>query len=76
MKIKVYNKFELAKLYYPNSSKLWARKRLMRQITHCMPLVEALKREGYEPTAKTFTMRQTLLVYEFLGEPNNAFEDF
>ena len=35
MKIKVYNKFELAKLYYPNSSNVAARHRLMRMIKHC-----------------------------------------
>ena len=31
--------------------------------------LEALQREGYERLAKTFTMRQTLLIYEYLGEP-------
>ena len=42
---------------------------LMRMVNHCPPLLEALRREGgYERLAKTFTMRQTLLIYEYLGE--------
>ena len=76
MKIKVYNKFELAKLYYPESSNVAARHRLMRMIKHCLPLREALSQEGYNRLSKTFTMRQTLLIYEYLGEPNDAFRDF
>ena len=64
MRIKVYNKFELAKLYFPNSSAIAA------------PLKEALAQEGYKRLAKTFTLRQTLLIYEYLGEPDNAYRDF
>ena len=76
MKIKVYNKFELAKLYYPEKEKHVALNRLMRMVNHCQPLLDALHQEGYKRLAKTFTMRQTLLIYEYLGEPNDAFRDF
>ena len=76
MRIKVYNKFELAKLYFPNSSAIAARHRLMRMIKQCQPLKEALTQEGYKRLAKTFTLRQTLLIYEYLGEPDNAYRDF
>ena len=69
MKIKIYKKFELAKLYFPEQSKHVALNHLMRMVNHCPPLLEALRREGYERLAKTFTMRQTLLIYEYLGEP-------
>lgn len=69
MKIKVYNKFELAQLYFPHQSKHVAVNHLMRMINHCTPLVEALALEGYRRHNKTFNMRQTLLVYEYLGEP-------
>ncbi len=69
MKIKIYKKFELAKLYFPKQSKHVALNHLMRMVNHCPPLLEALRREGYERLAKTFTMRQTLLIYEYLGEP-------
>lgn len=69
MKIKIYKKFELAKLYFPEQSKHVALNHLMRMVNHCPPLLEALRREGCERLAKTFTMRQTLLIYEYLGEP-------
>lgn len=69
MKIKIYKKFEFAKLYFPEQSKHVVLNHLMRMVNHCPPLLEALRREGYERLAKTFTMRQTLLIYEYLGEP-------
>ena len=47
----------------------YALNHLIRMVNHCPPLLEALRREGYERLAKTFTMRQTLLIYEYLGEP-------
>lgn len=76
MRIKVYKKYELAKLYYPNLDNHTAVNRLMRQVNHCLPLLEALEREGYKNRNKTFSMRETLLVYEYLGEPENAYQDF
>ena len=42
MKIKIYNKFELAWLYYPMQSKHVAVNHLMRLINHCTPLVTAI----------------------------------
>ena len=75
MKIKIYKKFELAKLYFPEQSKHVALNHLMRMVNHCPPLLEALRREGYERLAKTFTMRQTLLIYEYLGH-NTEFSSF
>ena len=69
MKIKIYKKFELAKLYFTEQSKHVALNQLMRMVNHCPPLLESLLRLGYELLAKTFTMRQTLIIYEYLGEP-------
>lgn len=69
MKIKIYNKFELAREYFPSQSRHVAVNHLMRLINHCQPLIEALKREGYSHHNKTFSLRQILLIYEFLGEP-------
>ena len=51
MKIKIYKKFELAKLYFPEQSKHVALNHLMRMVNHCPPLLEALRREGYERLA-------------------------
>ena len=69
MKIQVYNKYELAQLYFPQQSQHVAVNHLMRMINRCTPLVEALSLEGYQRRHKTFNLRQTLLVYEYLGEP-------
>ena len=75
MKIKIYTKSELAQLYYPHLSPHIAVGMLMRKVNHSLPLLEALKREGYKNRNKTFSMRETLLVYEYLGEPENAYQD-
>ena len=69
MKIKIYNKFELAWLYYPLQSKHVAVNHLMRLINHCTPLVTALRNEGYHPRDKTFSRRMVMLIYEYVGEP-------
>jgi len=69
MKIKIYNKYELALLYFPGQQRHVAVNHLMRMINHCLPLLEALRMEGYHYRDKTFNMRQTLLIYEYLGEP-------
>lgn len=69
MKIRIYNKFELAKLYFPCQSNHVAVNHLMRIINHCPPLVAALHNEGYRHRDKTFSMRMTQLIYEYLGEP-------
>ena len=53
MKIKIYNKFELAKLYFPSQSNHVAVNHLMRMINRCQPLVAALEYEGYHPRDKT-----------------------
>ena len=69
MKIKIYNKFELAREYFPGQSRHVAVNHLMRLINHCPPLLEALRLEGYKHHKKTLTVRQTLLIYEYIGEP-------
>ena len=69
MKIQIYSKWELAKLYFPNQSQHVAVNHLMRMIKRCKPLIQALKWEGYTARCKTFSTRMTLLIYEYLGEP-------
>lgn len=76
MKIKIYKKFELAKLYFPEQSKHVALNHLMRMVNHCPPLLEALRREGYERLAKTFTMRQTLSSMSIWASHNTEFSSF
>ncbi len=67
MKIKIYNKFELAWLDYPLQSKHVAVNHLMRLINHCTPLVTALRNEGYHPRDKTFSLRMVMLTLRVSG---------
>lgn len=73
MKIKIYKKYELAKEYFPGQGTHAAVQRMMHLINHCPPLLDALMKEGYRMRSKTFSLRQTLLIYEYLGEPESGY---
>lgn len=62
-------KQELALQYFPDSISETAVRHLMRWITGCHPLVEALDKTGYQSRNRSLTWRQVLLIREFLGEP-------
>lgn len=46
-----------------------ALRRLSRWIKNNKPLTEALLSTGYLPHQRSFTARQTALIFEYLGEP-------
>ncbi len=69
MRLRVYTKTELAKLYFPDATQRMAVKHLMRWINGCKPLRDALREQHYSPTMRYFTSRQTALIVEYLGEP-------
>lgn len=62
-------KTELALLYFPHSQPATARRRLMRWISSCPPLMEELGRTGFYNRQKALTVRQVHIVYLYLGEP-------
>ena len=69
-KIKAYGKAELAMLYFPYSGSCHtATTHLMSWVKRNTPLMEALKAQGYRPSAKGFTPKEVALIVEFLGEP-------
>lgn len=68
-KIRPFSKTQLAQLYFPDSTAVAARRRLMRWIMHCKPLVEALAEANYKPRSCWFSPRQVRLIVDFLGCP-------
>ncbi len=69
MEIRNYTKKELALLYFPDASPHTAVNRLMRWITRCTPLMEALRAAHYRDTERSFTPKQVECIVRFLGEP-------
>lgn len=62
-------KQELALQYFPDATSETAVRHLMRWITGCVPLAEALAGTGYQSRNRSLTWRQVLLIRSFLGEP-------
>lgn len=71
MVIKRYKKWELALLYFPDSSsKENARHRLNDWIRRCRPLREALQcLPGHLPDSHEYPAQEVRLIVEYLGEP-------
>lgn len=68
-KIRPYTKSQLAQMYFPESSDEAARRRLMRWIARCKPLVKALAEANYSPHNCMFSPRQVRLIVDYLGNP-------
>ena len=69
MELKAYSKSELAWAYSPNLSNAGALYRLREWIRVNKKLTAALKKCGYTPTTRVFTVNQVKLIFEYLGEP-------
>lgn len=69
MRIRIYQKQELAKLYFPECSDHGATNSLLRMIKHCKPLMNELQTMGYNPHLKYFTTHQVDRITHFLGKP-------
>ena len=67
--MKLYTKQELALLYFPNAKPHAATNMLAEWIRRCTELRQQLALTGYRPKQRTFTMKQLMLIYEYLGEP-------
>ena len=64
---------DLAKMYFPESSKENARRNLNRAIKRCKSLPEKLQETGYCPYShRVLTLRQLRLIFEHLGDPFEA----
>ena len=67
--VHVYSKSELAALYFPQFTYQTAIRTLRSWIYRCIPLKNALFREGYLIHNNFFTPRQVRLIFHYLGEP-------
>ena len=62
MKIKIYKKFELAKLYFPEQSKHVALNHLMRMVS-----ISPLQRPHYFTSSYTYLFSKKVILLSFLG---------
>lgn len=69
-------KQQLALQYFPDAASETAVRHLMRWITGCLPLTEALAKTGYQSRNRSLTWKQVLLIRDFLGEPAESEERF
>ncbi len=69
MRLRVYTKTELARLYFPDSSAVAARQRLWRAICRCKPLYARLTELGMLHRQRHFTPGQVKEIIYYLGEP-------
>ncbi|MDR0939347.1 MAG: DUF4248 domain-containing protein [Mediterranea sp.] len=68
--VRVYDKRELARMYFPTLSGKAATDRLRRWTRRCRGLVDELERRtDYHTRARTLTARQVRIIAEYLGEP-------
>ncbi len=68
---KFYYKCDLARAYFPESACAIESTvhRLTRWIRGNATLYQALLATGYRPQQKHYTREQTVLIFEYLGEP-------
>ena len=66
---RMYQKQELALLYFPHLRPHAATNRLLRWINHCGELRRELQLTFYNTHARYFTVRQVDLIVYYLGEP-------
>lgn len=68
--IRCYDKYELARLYFPDLSDDAAVDKLRRWIRKCRPLMEEMEAGDFRLKMKMFTGREVRLITRHLGEPD------
>ena len=69
MEIRIYNKGELAMLYFPDRNKANASRMLLRWIHHCKGLVPELKKHGFGLPKRFYSKKEVEIIVKYLGEP-------
>jgi len=69
MRHRIYQKQELAQLYFPGRSAKVATNNLLRMIKYCKPLMLDLQALGYNPHLHYFTVEQIKRIEHHLGDP-------
>ena len=69
MKIRAYQKGQLAQMYYPWCGKRAALRRFALDLERALTLCEDLRRTGWVPPNRIFTPQQVRLIIDTLGEP-------
>ena len=69
MKIRAYQKGQLAQMYYPWCGYRPALRRFANDLERARTLHDDLRRTGWHPANRIFTPMQVQLIFEALGEP-------
>ena len=69
MKIRAYQKGQLAMLYYPWCGYRPALRRFANDLERALMLKEDLMRTGWVPKSRVLTPQQVRLIFDTLGEP-------
>lgn len=69
LKIRAYQKGQLAQLYYPWCGYRPALRRFTADLKRATALCDDLRRTGWVPSNRIFTPLQVRLIFEALGEP-------
>ena len=69
MKIRAYQKGQLAQMYYPWCDYRPALRRFAQDLARAHQLREDLRKTGWLPSCRVFTPKQVQLIFEALGEP-------
>ena len=68
-KIKIYNKGELAMLYFPDRSKANASRMFLRWMNQCKGLIPELQKHGYGSPRRFYSHKEVEIIVKYLGEP-------
>ena len=69
MKIRAYQKGQLAQMYYPWCGYRPALRRFANDLKRARTLHDDLRSTGWHPANRIFTPMQVQLIFEALGEP-------
>lgn len=70
MRHRIYQKQELALLYFPGRSAKVATNNLLRMMKYNKKLMVAIEELGYNPRLHYFTIEQVKLIDKHLGSPD------
>jgi len=68
--VRTYSKYELAHIYFPQSTPQVAVNQLMKWIKQAPDLMAQLESAGYKRCSKMLTPKQVRMIIEAFGEPD------
>ena len=75
MKVRAYQKGQLAQMYYPWCGYRPALRRFACDLERALTLRDDLRRTGWVPHNRIFTPQQVQLIFDTLGDPRGTLND-